>query len=424
MRVLVLGSGGREHALAWAIARSPRAPDVVCGPGSDGIALDARVVPADPSDPDDALRVAREVRADLVVVGPEGPLAAGTADRLALAGVPTVGPSRAAAELEWSKVFAKEFMQRHGIPTAAYRVFDSADEAERYARARSGPLVVKGEGLAAGKAVTVCDDAEQACRAIAECMRERRFGGAGARVVIEERLVGVEASYYALCNGESFVLLPHAQDHKRALDGDRGENTGGVGAFSPAAALDREVEDKVLERILRPTLAGMRAERRPYHGALYVGLMIVSGEPYVIEYNARFGDPETQAILPRLETDLVPLLEACAAGKLDAAARDVRVGGPAVCVVLASPGYPRVTPPGPALDGLDAVAGLPDVKVFHSGTRRMGKGWVTAGGRVLGVTARGATLELARERAYAAVRSIRFEGAQFRSDVGAVRTPA
>ncbi len=421
MRVLVLGSGGREHALAWAIAQSPRAPDVICAPGSDGIALDARVVPADLSEPDDALRVAREARADLVVVGPEAPLAAGVADRLVAAGIPTVGPSRAAAELEWSKVFAKGFMERHGIPTAPYRVFDDADAAERYAAARNGPLVVKAEGLAAGKAVTLCDGPEQARRAIAESMRERRFGSAGARVVIEERLVGEEASYYALCSGESFVRLPHAQDHKRAHDGDRGENTGGMGAFSPARALDAGVEGKVLERIVLPTLAGLRAERRPYHGPLYVGLMIVAGEPYVIEYNARLGDPETQAILFRLRGDLLPWLEACAAGKLDAAAGEPSAGGPALCVVLASRGYPRDTSQGLSIDGLDDVASLADVKVFHAGTRRTAAGWVSAGGRVLGVTARGDTLGAARELAYRAARRIRFEGAHFRSDVGAPR---
>jgi phosphoribosylamine--glycine ligase len=424
MRVLVLGSGGREHALAWAIAQSPRAPTVICTPGSDGIALDARVVPGDASDPDDALRVARVERADLVVVGPEGPLAAGVADRLTDAGFPTVGPARAAAELEWSKVFAKRFMERHGIPTAPYRVFDSADEAERFAAARSGPLVVKADGLAAGKAVAVCDGPEQARLAIAECMRERRFGAAGARVVIEERLVGVEASYYALCCDETFARLPHAQDHKRALDGDRGENTGGMGAFSPAAALDPALCAKVEERIVRPTLAGLRAERRPYRGALYLGLMIVAGEPYVIEYNARLGDPETQAILFRLRGDLLPWLEACAAGKLDTLPGELPVGGPALCVVVASPGYPRDYPQGLRIDGLPDAAKLPDVKVFHAGTRRAGAGWVTAGGRVLGVTARGATLAAARERAYEAVHRIRFDGAMFRSDIGALRTPA
>jgi phosphoribosylamine--glycine ligase len=243
-------------------------------------------------------------------------------------------------------------------------------------------------------------------------------------VVIEERLVGTEASYYALCCGESFVRMPHAQDHKRAQDGDRGENTGGMGAFSPAPALDAVLLEKVEERIVRPTLAGLRAERRPYHGALYVGLMVVAGEPYVIEYNVRMGDPETQAILFRLRGDLLPWLEACAAGKLDAEAGELAVGGPALCVVMASPGYPREYPQGLRIDGLEDAAELPDVKVFHAGTRREGATWRTAGGRVLGVTARGDSLEAARARAYEAVRRIRFEGAQFRSDIGALRTPA
>jgi phosphoribosylamine--glycine ligase len=420
MRVVVLGSGGREHALAWSIAKSPLVRAVVCAPGSDGIARDARCAPVDLADPADALRLARAERADLVVVGPEGPLEAGVVDHLEAAGVPVVGPTRAAAELEWSKAFAKAFMARHGIPTAQHRTFDSADEAERYARARGGPIVVKADGLAAGKAVAVCDGPDDAVRAIGEMLRERRFGAAGARVVLEERLVGAEASYYVISDGERFVVLPHASDHKRVLDGDRGENTGGMGAFSPARVVDADVERRVLERIVRPTLDGMRAESRPYRGVLYVGLIVVRGEPYVIEFNARMGDPETQPVLLRLESDLVPLLLACAQrrlGEIDPAS--VRAAGAAVCVVMASKGYPRSYPVGLRIEGLAALDGVPDVKVFHAGTRFADGAWLTAGGRVLGVTARGASLGEARERAYRAVRAVHFEGAHFRSDIGA-----
>jgi phosphoribosylamine--glycine ligase len=280
---------------------------------------------------------------------------------------------------------------------------------------------VKADGLAAGKGVAVCDGAGQARGAIAEMMRERRFGEAGARVVVEERLVGEEASFYAISDGEGFVCLPSAQDHKRALDEDRGENTGGMGAYSPAPVVDAEVEARVIERIVRPTLDGMRAEGREFRGVLYVGLMIDRGEPFVVEFNVRFGDPETQAIFYRLESDLVPVLLAAAGGKLaPELEKDLRFGDPAVCVVVASGGYPRDYATGLEIRGLDALERLPDVKVFHAGTRRSEEGgWCTAGGRVLGLTARGATIEAARERAYAAVARIAFDGAHHRTDIAA-----
>ena len=416
MRILILGSGGREHALAWALAKSPLATEVLCAPGSDGIATDCRVVPADLSDPEQITALARHERSDLVVVGPEDPLAAGIADRLRDAGVAVFGPSGAAARLEGSKEFANDFMARHGIPTAAHRAFSDPDEADAYLDELAGPVVVKADGLAAGKGVTVCDDAEQAKRAVHEAMRERRFGAAGGRVLIEERLYGEEASFYAIADGQRFVTLPAAQDHKRIGDGDRGENTGGMGAFSPTPVVTPELERDIVERIVRPTFDGMRAEGHPYRGVLYVGLIVCDGEPYVIEYNVRFGDPETQPLLVRLESDLLPVLAAAARGELPEDAM-LEFGDPAVCVVMASDGYPRSYPVDLPISGLEAAAELPDAKVFHAGTRRGDGRWYTAGGRVVGVTARGATLRAARDAAYSAVELISWKGEQHRGDI-------
>jgi phosphoribosylamine--glycine ligase len=416
MRVLVLGSGGREHALVHAVAKSSLVDEVICAPGNDGMGREARCVAVELGDLDAVVKLAREERVGLVVVGPEDPLAAGVSDRLADAGVPVFGPSAEAARLESSKAFAKDFMARHDIPTAGHRVFDDADAADAHVEALGGPCVVKADGLAAGKGVFVCSEPAQAKTAIDEIMREQRFGAAGACVVIEERLVGEEASFYAISDGERFVCLPAAQDFKRALDGDRGENTGGMGAYSPTPVVDATMEQKIVERIVRPVFDGMRAEGSPYRGVLYVGLMITQGEPYVIEFNVRFGDPETQPLMLRLDSDLVPILQAVAASELpeDAA---VHFGDCAVCVVMASPGYPRSYPKGVSIDGCDAAEELPGVKLFHAGTKLVDGGWVTSGGRVLGVTARGPSLAEARERAYQAVGRIRFEGAQVRSDI-------
>ncbi|CAG0948145.1 phosphoribosylamine---glycine ligase [Myxococcaceae bacterium] len=421
MRVLVVGSGGREHALAWKIARSPRVERVLAVPGSAAMEREAACFAGVGTD-DAAALVALAAReaVDLVVVGPEGPLAAGVADRLRDAGLAVFGPGRAAAQLEASKSFAKEFMSRHRIPTAAHASFADLDAAKAHVRALDGPCVVKADGLAAGKGVAVCETPEAALRALEETMAARRFGAAGERVVVEERLEGEEASFYAITDGERVVTLAAAQDHKRALDGDRGENTGGMGAYAPAPVVGPAVEARILSEIVQPTLRGLAADGLPYRGVLFIGLMIDrSGVPRVIEYNVRFGDPETQALVRQMHADLVPLLDGAARGALDPSI-DARAGDPAVCVVLASGGYPRAFETGKAIDGIDDAERDPEVVVFHAGTKRAPTGgFSTAGGRVLGVTARGASFAVARERAYAACARIRFEGLHLRRDIGA-----
>jgi len=421
MDVLILGSGGREHALAWKIAQSPRASRVLVAPGSAGMERVATCVPAvGAGDVDAVLALATRERVGLVVVGPEDPLAAGIADRLRAAGFAVFGPSAAAAELEASKAFAKAFMQRHAIPTAAFAVFDDLAAARAHVRARGGPCVVKADGLAAGKGVAMCATPDEAERALVECMGDRRFGAAGARVVVEEWLQGQEVSYYAISDGVHVVPLTGAQDHKRALDGDRGENTGGMGAYSPAPVFTAAVEKRVLEEIVHPTIRGMAAEGRPFQGVLFVGLMIdAAGTPKVVEFNVRFGDPETQPLLLRLDGDLLPLLDAAARGRLGEVAAP-EWHGAAVCVVLASGGYPRAYETGRPITGIEDAERDPDVLVFHAGTKRDAAGrYVTAGGRVLGVTARGATVAEAQRRAYAACDRIAFEGRHLRRDVAA-----
>ncbi len=421
MRVLVIGSGGREHALVWKIAQSPQVEQVLAAPGSDAMADAARCFPGvGAGDSPALLQLLRREGADLVVVGPEAPLADGVADRLRDAGAAVFGPSREAARLESSKAFAKDFMARHRIPTADYAVFDALEAARRHVRERAAGCVVKADGLAAGKGVAVCDSPAAALAALDEIMGARRFGDAGARVVIEERLEGEEVSYYAISDGERIVPLAAAKDHKRALDGDRGENTGGMGAYSPAPALTEAVEKRVLEEIVHPTIRGLYAEGRPYAGVLYVGLMVdAAGAPRVVEFNVRFGDPETQPLVVRMQGDLVPLLDGAARGDLS------RVGAPdwgdaAVCVVLASGGYPRDFAVDRPIAGLEAAASDPRVVVFHAGTRRGPDGrFLSAGGRVLGVTASGGNVREARERAYAACARIHFDGMQLRRDIAA-----
>jgi len=428
LKVLVVGSGGREHALAWKIAQSDRVTEVIAAPGSAGMEGVARCIgDVGVADTDAIVALCERESVGLVVVGPEDPLAAGLADRLREAGFPAFGPSAAAARLESSKAFAKAFMERHGIPTAAHRRFDRLDDAIAWVRERGQRCVVKADGLAAGKGVAMCETTEDAEAALREMMQERRFGDAGTSVVVEDWLDGEEASYYAITDGQHIVTLAAAQDHKRALDGDRGENTGGMGAYSPAPVFAAAVERKAYERIVVPTIRGMAADGMPYVGVLYVGLMIdAQGDPYVIEFNVRFGDPETQPLMAQAEGDVFPLLLGAANGSLDAAAAETSLTWPgaAVCIVMASDGYPRDYPKGVAIEGLahDGALERADaaVVVFHAGTRRAsGGGFETSGGRVLGVTARGPSVQEARDRAYKAVAEISFEGAQHRSDIAA-----
>jgi phosphoribosylamine--glycine ligase len=420
MKILVIGSGGREHALAWKLKQSPRVSDVIVAPGNAGTATEPGVRNAEVAvtDVDGLLELALDEDVALTVVGPEAALAAGVVDRFRAAGLPCFGPTRIAAQLESSKAFAKDFLARHNIPTAHYAVFTELDRALAHVRERGAPIVIKADGLAAGKGVVVAltqADAEQALR---DMLGAHAFGDASARVVVEEFLDGEEASYIVMSDGTHVLPLATSQDHKRRDEGDLGPNTGGMGAYSPAPVVTPDVERRILDEIVRPTVAGMAAEGAPFTGFLYVGLMIDrSGTPKVIEFNARLGDPETQPILLRLQSDLVELAEAALDGRLDActAQWDPR---PALGVVVAAAGYPGKVRSGDAIAGLDAPAGA-DAKVFHAGTRLDAAGRVvTAGGRVLTVCALGRDIESARERAYEVVRTIAFDGAFHRRDIG------
>jgi phosphoribosylamine--glycine ligase len=419
MRILVIGGGGREHALVSTLRRSPRAPQVYCAPGNAGIAREATIVDIRPEgDGIPALAAfAREQGIDLTVVGPEAPLVEGVVDTFQAAGRAIFGPDRKGARLEGSKCFTKEFLARHEIPTARFRIFDTAPSAREYVEGVPLPVVLKADGLAAGKGVFVARERRAALEAVEAILVERRFNKAGDRLVVEECLGGSEVSLLVLTDGDRYVPLETAQDYKPAFDGDRGPNTGGMGCYSPYHAVDGPVVREVLARIVEPTLAGLRAEGIRYSGVLYVGLMLTAAGPQVLEFNCRFGDPETQGILVRLQSDLASVLEECAAGRL---ARGSLEWDPrhAVCVVAVSGGYPGSYRSGLPIDGLGAVED-PDVKIFHAGTRRGASGEVlTAGGRVLGVTALGKDRRAAREKAYRALARIRFEGMAHRSDIG------
>lgn len=417
MNVLILGSGGREHALAWKIAQSPQVERLYCAPGNPGIAGVAQCVPLGVNDFEALIAFAKEHAVDLTVVGPEDPLARGITDRFAEAGLMVFGPTAAAARLESSKVFAKEFLQRHGIPTAAYAEFDSFDAAVAYIEAQGAPLVVKADGLAAGKGVVVALDTATAVEAVREMMVGRVFGDAGARVVVEECLFGEEASILAFSDGTTVVPMAASQDHKPVFDGDQGPNTGGMGAYSPAPVVTDALMAEICRTILEPAIRGMREDGTPYMGVLYAGLMMTTSGPKVIEFNCRFGDPETQVVLPRMKTDLVSALLACCRGELDRLPLEWHEGA-CVSVVMASGGYPRDYAKSKVITGIDAAERLAGVTVFHAGTKVQDGALVTNGGRVLNVTAAGAGIREAIDAAYDAVGCIQFEGAHYRRDIG------
>ncbi|MDH3622332.1 MAG: phosphoribosylamine--glycine ligase [Myxococcales bacterium] len=416
MRILIVGGGAREHALAWRLSHDPGV-EVIGAPGNAGTAAIGRNVELDPTDANRVVALAKQESADLAVVGPEAPLVAGVVDALRANGIDAFGPDRNAAQLEGSKIFSKEFMARHDIPTAGFRVFDDPDAATRYIEEASRPLVVKADGLAAGKGVIVASTAAEAVAGVDRIMRERAFGDAGDRVLIEECLVGQEVSYHVVADGKRFIPLAPAQDHKRAYDGDEGPNTGGMGAYSPPPVVTPEVEQKILDRVIDPTLQGMAVEGRPFRGALFVGLMIVEGEPWVLEYNVRFGDPECQTLVTRWAGSILPIVVGSARGDLG----DLRPRWEApasLCVVLASGGYPGSYEKGKPITGLEEADALSNVTVFHAGTRLERDTVVTSGGRVLSVTAIGADIDQAAARAYEAADMIDFEGKHLRRDIG------
>jgi phosphoribosylamine---glycine ligase len=419
MKVLVVGGGGREHAIAWKLAAERSVGEVVCAPGNAGIAEVARLAPIDAGDPETLAGFAVRERIDLTVVGPELPLGRGIADLFQSRSLRIFGPSRAAAQLECSKVFAKAFMERHGIPTARYRACEDASAA--HAVVASGelgfPLVVKADGLAAGKGVVVAPDRETASLAVRAAMEDRLFGDAGSRVVLEECLVGPEVSFFAICDGSRALPLLAAQDHKRVFDGDEGPNTGGMGAFSPSPLVDDAMQARIMREVIDPVVAGLRADGQEYRGFLYAGLMLTCDGPKVIEFNVRFGDPEAQVVIPMIADDLAPRLAEAAEGALRTAPVAFRPE-PHVGVVLASRGYPAAGPTDLPISGLPSAGRVQDVLVFHAGTARRGDDVVTAGGRVLTVVGRGATFDDAIERAYAGISKISFDGMHYRHDIG------
>lgn len=416
MNVLVIGSGGREHALVWKLRQSSKVARIYCAPGNPGIEPLAECVPIGAVDLRQLLRFAKEKAVDLTVVGPEQPLAEGIVDLFQANGLKVFGPTKAAARLEWSKAWAKDFMQRHGIPTAAYRVFYRGDvEATgEFIETLVSPIVVKADGLAAGKGVSIHATQADAGKAVAEVLKKP-----GDAVVIEEFLDGVEASVFAVTDGKDYMLLASAQDHKRALDDDKGRNTGGMGAYAPAPVVTPEIMGQVVSRILVPVLNGMQQEGTPYKGCLYIGLMLTNAGPKVVEFNCRFGDPETQVILPLYDGDLFQLLMASATGHIARISAAVLSNASAVCVVLASGGYPDAYATGMEIKGIERAESLQGVTVFHAGTKREGGKLLTAGGRVLGVTAvtRKGMLEETIERAYQAAGMISFDGMHYRKDI-------
>ena len=416
MKVLVLGNGGREHALVWKLRQSSRISKLYCAPGNGGIAEEAECLPVDLKNLDSLVALGQQMRPDLTVVGPELPLTLGVVDEFTRRGWPAFGPTKAAAQLEWSKSFAKEFLHRHRIPTAPYAICDSVEEVRAALAHFHAPVVVKADGLAAGKGVVIATSKEEAASVAAEMFSGKMVGEAGTRVVLEECLKGDELSFLVLSDGERVAPLVAAQDHKRAGDGDTGPNTGGMGAYSTQSIIDDKMRDWLVHHIARPAVAGMKAEGAEFKGVLYCGLMMTARGPMVLEFNCRFGDPETQPILMRLESDLVDALEASIAGRVSEG--DFKWSADAsVCVVMASGGYPGTFEVGKKITGLSQAGAVEGVKVFHAGTSKLDGEFYTAGGRVLGVSARAADLETAVQRAYAACEKIHFEGAHYRKDI-------
>jgi phosphoribosylamine--glycine ligase len=412
MNVLLIGGGGREHALAWKLKQSPLLDKLYCAPGNAGIAAVADCVKLDVADHAAVVRFCQEKEIGLAVIGPEAPLVAGLADELEAEGIKVFGPSREAAQLEGSKGFTKDLCAEYGIPTAGYRRFTDAGEAKSYVAAHKLPIVIKADGLAAGKGVTIAQSREEADEAINAC-----FSGLGGEVVVEEFLDGEEASFFVLTDGETALPLATAQDHKRAFDGDRGPNTGGMGAYSPAPVMTRELCAQVMEKIIMPTIRAMQARGAPFKGVLYAGLMIENGQAKLIEYNVRFGDPEAQVLMLRLRSDLLPALLAVAEGRLGGMSLDWH-DEPALCVVMAAKGYPGAYVKGSEIEGLEAAGAYPNVAIFHAGTKRDGARILADGGRVLGVTARGASIAQAKANAYAAVDKIDWPEGFCRRDIG------
>ncbi len=414
MKVLVVGSGGREHAIVWALSKSPRVTELYCAPGNAGIAALATCVPVGATDVEAMVSWAVEHQMDFVVVAPDDPLALGMVDDLEAAGIPAFGPRKDAAVIEASKAFSKELMRKYHIPTAKYATFTDMDQAIAYIHEQGAPIVVKADGLALGKGVTVAATEEEAVEAVRAMMADNKFGASGSTVVIEECMTGPEVTVLCFADGEHISPMPSSQDHKRAYDGNQGPNTGGMGAITPAPCYTPEIAQRCVKEIFEPTMAAMKAEGRPFQGVLYFGLMLTAEGPKVVEYNARFGDPECQALLMRLDTDLMDIFEACVKGTLDQV--DIRWKREAACcLVLASGGYPLSYEKGKVIEGLDQVA---DAVVFHAGTAEKDGRIVTNGGRVLGVTALGEDLEAAIRNAYQAAQPVHFDQMHFRTDIG------
>ncbi len=417
MKVLIVGGGGREHAIAYAVSKSPKVEKIYCAPGNAGIASLAECVDIQVMDFEEIARFAKKIAADLVIVGPDDPLAAGIVDVLEEYGLKVFGPDSKAAILEGSKAFSKDLMKKYGIPTASYEIFDNADKALSYLETSRFPVVLKADGLALGKGVLICNTPEEAREGVQQIMLDKKFGIAGNRMVIEEYMTGREVSVLTFCDGKTVKVMSSAQDHKRAGDGDTGLNTGGMGTFSPSPFYTAKIDEYCRKNIYKPTVEAMAKEGRPFRGVIFFGLMLTEDGPKVLEYNARFGDPEAQVVLPRMKNDIIDVMLACVDGTLGKIKLEFEDNA-AVCVMLASNGYPGKYERGFVIEGLDSFDEKEGYYVFHSGTKKTGKGIVTNGGRVLGVTAKGENLKAARARAYEAVEWVRFDNKYFRHDIG------